>query len=141
MKRTGLWILLLLASLSGWAQDARYCGPPARDADGTILRSRELLRDFQAVYPCPANGKASGACPGWFKDHIVPLVCGGCDSLENLQWLPGPIKTCAGTVCKDRWERRVYCRHVPTPPPVPIQPEPTPPPPPHPPTPETRTEQ
>lgn len=120
-----LLALLMLASLApALAQDGRYCGPPARDADGTILRSRALLREFQRVYPCPANGQPAGACPGWFKDHIVPLVCGGCDSLENLQWLPGETKTCAGQICKDRWERRVYCRAVPEPVPPPIHPEP-----------------
>ena len=108
-------IILLLASVATWAQDARYCGPPERDALGTIVRSRQVLRDFQSIYPCPATGLARGACPGWYKDHIVPLVCGGCDSVENLQWLPGEIKTCAGSKCKDRFERRVYCRYVPPP--------------------------
>lgn len=131
MKRLFIALILLLASLTAWAQDARYCGPPERDALGTIVRSRQVLRDFQAIYPCPANGQAMGACPGWFKDHIVPLVCGGCDSVENLQWLPGEIKTCAGTTCKDRFERRVYCRYVPPPEPV-TPPTPTP-------TPETET--
>jgi hypothetical protein len=122
-RRLALALCLTMFLTSGaWSQDRRYCGPPARDADGTILRSRELLRDFQRVYPCPSNGAPAGACPGWFKDHIVPLVCGGCDSLENLQWLPGAIKTCAGTVCKDRWERRVYCRAVPSPTPDPSPP-------------------
>lgn len=115
MTRLVLALILLLASLPALADDARYCGPAPRDADGTILRSREVLRDFQRIYPCPVNGQSAGACPGWFKDHIVPLVCGGCDSVENLQWLPGEIKTCAGTVCKDRFERRVYCRFIPTP--------------------------
>lgn len=107
--------LLLMLAGSALAQDARYCGPAARDAEGTIIRSREVLREFQRIYPCPGNGQPQGACPGWYKDHIVPLVCGGCDTVENLQWLPGQIKTCAGTVCKDRWERRVYCRYVPPP--------------------------
>ncbi len=120
--RAAAMLLALFLAPPSWAEDARYCGPPARDADGTILRSREVLREFQRLYPCPANGQPAGACPGWFKDHIVPLVCGGCDSVENLQWLPGPIKTCAGTVCKDRWERRVYCR-APPPPPTPNQTE------------------
>lgn len=105
-------LLILLTSLPALAQDRRYCGPPARDADGTILRSRAVLREFQRIHPCPSTGLQSGACPGWFKDHIVPLVCSGCDSVENLQWLPGAIKTCAGTTCKDRWERRVYCRFI-----------------------------
>lgn len=112
MTRAITTLLILLASLPALAQDPRYCGPPARDADGTILRSRAVLREFQRIHPCPSTGLQSGACPGWFKDHIVPLVCGGCDLPLNLQWLPGEIKTCAGTKCKDRWERRVYCRFI-----------------------------
>jgi hypothetical protein len=124
MRAAALSLALLLASATAWASDdARYCGPPARDADGTILRSREVLHDFQRIYPCPVTGSATGACPGWFKDHIVPLVCGGCDRVENLQWLPGEIKTCAGTKCKDRFERRVYCRAVPPPSPTTPSPE------------------
>lgn len=91
-------------------EDARYCGAPARDSDGVILRDRAVLRQFQQRYPCPSTGKTTGACPGWYKDHVVPLVCGGCDTMENLQWLPGEIKSCGGKVCKDRWEQRVYCK-------------------------------
>lgn len=120
MKRV-LALILLLATALATARDGRYCGPPARDAEGVILRDRGVLRDFQRLYPCPATGLQHGACPGWFKDHIVPLVCGGCDSLENLQWLPGETKTCAGQICKDRWERRVYCRAPSTPNPQPAK--------------------
>lgn len=122
MKRWALCLILLLA-LPAWAEDARYCGPPARDADGIIIRSRVVLKDFQRLYPCPSTGRQQGACPGWYRDHVVPLVCGGCDTVENIQWLPGAIKTCAGTVCKDRWERRVYCRFPSTPTPPPSTPQ------------------
>lgn len=107
-----LVLFMALLSPAAFAQDARYCGPPVRDKDGVIVRSSAVLREFQRLYPCPVNGQASGACPGWSKDHTIPLVCGGCDAVENLQWLPAPLKSCAGTVCKDRWERRVYCRFV-----------------------------
>lgn len=123
MTRALLLCLALLATPWAWAQDARYCGAPKRDADGDIVRSRAVLRSFQAMYPCPSTGLQAGACPGWFRDHVVPLVCGGCDTVENLQWLPGETKTCAGTVCKDRWERRVYCRFVPLPPTTTAPPE------------------
>ena len=48
----------------------------------------------------------------WQVDHVIPLVCGGCDAVVNMQWLPAAIKTCAastGVPCKDRWEQKVYC--------------------------------
>jgi hypothetical protein len=28
----------------------------------------------------------TGTCPGYWRDHIVPLACGGLDSIENMQW-------------------------------------------------------
>jgi hypothetical protein len=36
-------------------------------------RSREVTREFQREHPCPSTGRPSGACPGYLKDHIVPL--------------------------------------------------------------------
>ena len=39
----------------------------------------------------------------------VPDI-GGFDAVRNLLWLPGALKSCPGTVCKDRWERKVYVR-------------------------------
>lgn len=35
-------------------------------------------------------------------------VCGGCDTVENMQWLPNIIKSCSGDQCKDRFEQIVY---------------------------------
>lgn len=58
----------------------------------------------------PATGQHTGPCKGWAIDHVIPLAVGGCDAVSNLQWLPVEIKSCAGTVCKDRWERKVYAR-------------------------------
>jgi hypothetical protein len=102
--------LLLLFSTSVMAQsDPRYCGPPARDDKNRIMRSQDVKIAFQALYACPSTGSHSGACPGWAKDHVIPLACGGCDSVQNLQWLRNQIKSCAGIYCKDRWERKVYC--------------------------------
>lgn len=109
-----LFVVLFVGSAYTLVEDARYCGAPARDEAGVIVRDRTVLRQFQQRYPCPSTGKTTGACPGWYKDHVVPLVCGGCDTVENLQWLPGEIKSCGGKSCKDRWEQRVYCR-APTP--------------------------
>jgi 5-methylcytosine-specific restriction endonuclease McrA len=43
--------------------------------------------EFIKANPCPATGKSRGACPGWQVDHRIALVCGGPDTVENLQWL------------------------------------------------------
>jgi hypothetical protein len=48
--------------------------------------SRAGAREFQREHPCPSTGLTSGACPGYWKDHIVPLACGG----------PTPSGTCSG---------------------------------------------
>jgi hypothetical protein len=74
-------------------------------------RSAAVLRAFQKTHPCPANGKTTGACPGWIKDHIVALCDGGADAVSNLQW-----QTVAAAHAKDRTE----CHHRP---PVPTQAE------------------
>lgn len=83
-------MLTLIASLvlAATPVDPRYCGQPARDTDGRISRSTQVLAEFQRLHPCPSTGKTFGICPGWSKDHIIPLVCGGCDAVGNLQWPP-----------------------------------------------------
>lgn len=95
--------------------DPRFCGEPSRDASGTIVRSSKVLSDFQKLHPCPATGLAKGACPGWAKDHVIPLACGGCDAVWNLQWLPDDQKSVAGAHAKDRFERKIYYPLTPTP--------------------------
>jgi len=64
-------------------------------------RSLEVKHEFQRQHPCPATGRATGACPGYIKDHIVPLACGGPDLVANLQW-----QTTAAAKAKDRWETK-----------------------------------
>lgn len=111
--KTLTWILAaLLAALavgSALAQtaDPRYCGPPARDVNGIIIRSSHVLSEFKHLHPCPVTGQPHGACPGWSIDHVLPLADGGCDAIGNLQWLPNSIKSCADPHCKDRWERKI----------------------------------
>ena len=68
-------------------------------------RSREVTREFQREHPCPSTGKTTGACPGYRKDHIRPLSCGGPDSVANLQW-----QTIRDARAKDRWERKNCAR-------------------------------
>ena len=113
--------LLLLAAAPAWGQylqplapppdplaETRICGAPARDARGEIRRSSAVITAFRRVHPCPSTGLTTGACPGWAIDHQIPLAVGGCDAVSNMGWLPLQLKACAGTVCKDRWERKVY---------------------------------
>lgn len=52
-----------------------------RDDYGRIKRDRSVVREFkyQTGYP---YGR-----PGYQIDHVVPLRCGGCDTIENMQWL------------------------------------------------------
>jgi hypothetical protein len=52
-----------------------------------------------------STGKTRGACPGYRKDHIKPLACGGPDAVWNLQW-----QTIAAARAKDRWELRACGR-------------------------------
>jgi hypothetical protein len=56
-------------------------------------------------HPCPPTGKTSGGCPGYPKDYIKPLACGGPDAVWNLQW-----QTVAEARAKDRWERKICTR-------------------------------
>lgn len=109
----GLAILMAFCTAhAGALNETRYCtAVPHRDADGSISRRADVLRSFRNRYPCPSTGQQRGACPGWAIDHVIPLACGGCDAVSNLQWLPVEIKRCRGELCKDRWERTIYeCR-------------------------------
>lgn len=110
--KTIFLLLFLFPTLSFSQTDSRICGEPLRDASGEIIRSNTIRNNFQKVHPCPSTGLPTGACPGWAKDHIIPLACQGCDSVENMQWLKNTIKSCAGAECKDRWERKIYCSPI-----------------------------
>jgi hypothetical protein len=101
-----LIILSLVLSMPVVAEDARYCYAKEdvpRTSTGTIKRSQTAVKSFKKEHPCPVT-----PCLGWEVDHVIPLVSGGCDTIENMQWLPVQIKTCAGLYCKDRWEQKVY---------------------------------
>lgn len=90
------------------------CDTCPRDSNGRIQRSASAIKDFKRANPCPATGKSAGRCPGFQIDHIEPLMCGGSDIVENMQWLTvkdHSAKTAresagCGLVAneKDRWE-------------------------------------
>lgn len=92
----------------GAPKDRRYCGEPARWANGVIKRSEAAKQKFAEVFPCPPTQVPLPSCTGWQIDHVIPRASGGCDSQENMQWLPLGIKTCAHPACKDRWERTYH---------------------------------
>ena len=62
MIRPATLVALGLAAMCG---DARASGARHRDP--------EVPRQFQRLHPCPSTGKTHGPCPGFVKDHIVPL--------------------------------------------------------------------
>src|SRR5215472_9749844 len=61
------------------------CLAPAREH-----RSLEVKHEFQRQHPCPSTGRTTGACPGYIKDHIVPLACGGLDSSRTCNGRQSP---------------------------------------------------
>lgn len=108
-----LLCLMLAFSLHATAADpalteTRYTSVIVRAPDSSISRRSDVLTAFQHIHPCPSTGKETGACPGWAKDHVISLACGGKDEVSNLQWLPNSIKSCANDRCKDRFERKIY---------------------------------
>jgi hypothetical protein len=54
-----------------------------------LLRSVQIRTIPASVKPSrrgPANGRKTGACPGYVVDHIRPLCAGGLDRVSNMQW-------------------------------------------------------
>lgn len=56
-------------------------------AAAAAKRSSAVRAAFVLAHPCPSTGQPYGACPGYQVDHREALVCGGSDTLDNLQWL------------------------------------------------------
>lgn len=93
-----LFVAVLALMIAGPAfADARFCGFVPRAKDGSVSRSQAVLREFRRQHPKPKDGRV------WIMDHVVPLDCGGCDAVENLQWLP--VEQWRD---KSKWERKVY---------------------------------
>ena len=111
MNKTLLISALLLITLPALANpllDNRYVSEIKRDANGQIVRRADVIRAFKKIHPCPSSGKTTGACEGFSIDHVIPLSCYGIDGVSNMQWLPNIIKSSAGTIPKDRFERKIY---------------------------------
>ncbi len=77
--------------------------PLAGEAAESVRPTRGEIY-FRLANPCPATGQTSGACQGYVIDRVIPLVCGGADAPENMQW-----QTLAAAKEKARWEK-IGCR-------------------------------
>ena len=49
-------------------------------------RDPAVTRSFTLAVPCPATGTVGGRCPGYIRDHFMPLCAGGTDAVSNLWW-------------------------------------------------------
>src|SRR5437870_8347840 len=79
MRPLGCFALFVVAIVGALA-----FGPSS--ASAREHRSHAVAREFQREHPCPSTGRTIGACPCYWKDHIMPLACGGSDTVANLQW-------------------------------------------------------
>lgn len=102
-------ILLLLLTYPVQANsiyaDSRFCGEPKRNDSGEIIRSAAVKNQFKKMYPLPAALDPRD----YHINHIIPLVCGGCDNVNNLMWMHRDAKACADDYCQDRHERLTMC--------------------------------
>jgi hypothetical protein len=123
---------LLCLCASAYAQtppehlEHRFCGPPGPSAPAVTALNASTRAAFQRTFRCPSTQQATGACPGWVMDWVIPLWAGGCYSVINMQWLPQSFYTCdamTGENCKRRWEGMVYVFTQPAIP-APVAPEP-----------------
>jgi hypothetical protein len=87
-----------VASHSGYHTSRAAYGVP-RNNHGRIARSAKAKDEFKRSNHCPSTGRASGACPGYVIDHVMPLKRGGADDPSNMQW-----QTTAAAKAKDRTE-------------------------------------
>ena len=72
---------------------------PALAEANSDSRSPAVTAEFERMNPCPSTGNTHGACPGWIKDHVIPLCEGGADAVSSLQ-----RQTVDGAKAKDKWE-------------------------------------
>lgn len=56
-------------------------------AEAAQKRSQAVAREFQLQAPCPSTASRKGRCPGYERDHRIPLCFYGPDAVWNLQWL------------------------------------------------------
>ena len=90
--------------------ETRYCGSPKRDANGTIIRRSAVVTAYWRQHVCPTTGLYKAPCPDYALNHILPLACGGCDSVSNLTAMRVDAKKIV-----DGYERKIFAANPPFP--------------------------
>ena len=49
-------------------------------------RDPAVTHAFTLAVPCPATGEIGRSCPGFIREHFLPLCAGGADAVSNLWW-------------------------------------------------------
>jgi hypothetical protein len=81
MNRILRLLVIVLLTATSFAVPSKH-----RSTSHRYPRSRAVTSAFQRKNPCPSTGKKYGACPGYVKNHHIPLCKGGPDSVGNLEW-------------------------------------------------------
>ena len=74
-------------------------------AGARVARNAGVMRQFSETVPCPATGQIQRSCPGYTRDHFIPLCAGGDDAFENI-W----FEDMGRAEIKDRFEDRLCAR-------------------------------
>lgn len=90
--------------------ETRYCGSPKRDASGSIMRRSAVVSAYWRQHACPTTGLYKAPCPDYALNHIIPLACGGCDSVSNLVAMRVDAKKIV-----DSYERKISAANPPYP--------------------------
>lgn len=57
-----------------------------RTAAATAPRDRAVASLFILTVLCPVTGETGHRCPGFIRDHFIPLCTGGADAVGNMWW-------------------------------------------------------
>ena len=93
-----LAILLTLCSSARAACEDGRCRSYPRDP--------AVTHAFTLTVPCPTAGETGHRCPGFIRDHFIPLCAGGADAVSNIWW-----EDAARAAEKDRHELQ-FCHRL-----------------------------
>lgn len=77
----------------------------------SLPRDRVQTARFKKENPCPVTGLTKGRCEGYQVDHVKPLMLGGKDKPENMQWLTIEAHKAKTKAEIKQCKRKKSCRH------------------------------